>query len=76
MSGLDNECIIMGDFNTNIKCNKNNLLVKGLKNFCNIFSLKQIIRDDTRTTTTSSSIIDLIFVSDHDNISQSEDSYL
>jgi hypothetical protein len=68
----DLECIILGDFNVNYLDSKN---VHGLKkaviNFCNMFSLKQMIKEATRVSQYSNSLLDLIFVSDHHKISQS-----
>ena len=50
--------------------NNNSGLVKKLKDFCNSCNLSQLIKDYTRVTAQSQSIIDLILASDDDKISQ------
>ena len=63
------ETVILGNFNTDVssKC----ALVRNLNSLCDMFSLRQIIKDFTRVTSTTSTIIDLILVSDPEKISQS-----
>ena len=66
------ECVILGDYNTNvIKTTRRSALVTSMYNFERIFGLKQLITEPTRVCPTSESIIDLIFVSQQDKISQS-----
>ena len=65
------ETIILGDFNTNMLGNCNNNLVKSLNEFCSSHSLSQLINSPTRICTTSQSLIDLILVSDSNNVTQS-----
>ena len=68
---MDSEVYILGDFNTNVACKSKSSLQISLSNFCNNFSLKQLITDYTRITINSKSIIDLIIVSDVSKVSQS-----
>ena len=69
---LHYEIIILGDFNTNVKnIDKKCTLIDGMRSFMNLFGMTQLINCATRITLTSSSIIDLIFVSESANISQS-----
>lgn len=49
----------MGDFNIDIK-NKTNSNFDKFSNFCNIFSLLNLLKDYTRFTKTHKSCIDLI----------------
>ena len=64
--------IILGDFNTNVKnIHKKCTLIDDIHSFINLLGMSQLINCATRITLTSSSIIDLIFVSESDNISQS-----
>ena len=44
---------------------------KALKHFSYLFDLEQLVKQATRVTSTSESIIDLIFVSDPNKIYQS-----
>ena len=66
------EFILLGDFNTDLS-NKNMTcsLVKELYNFSNMLGLSQLIDCATRVTCQCSSILDLIFVSVPDNVTQS-----
>ena len=58
--------------NTNVdKKNKKSSLLYSMHCFLNIVGLLQLITDATRITPKSSSIIDLIFVSEPDKIQQS-----
>ena len=73
----ENEIYILGDFNINLFVNdsyileKKNILnsksipsdVKSYHGFCTFFGLKQLIKVPTRTTTSSSTIIDHILAS-------------
>ncbi len=68
---MDQECVIMGDFNTNVHQTVDKGLMKHFRNFCRMFDLTQLISDSTRITNTSASCIDLILVSDKDKITQS-----
>lgn len=68
----ESECIILGDFNTDyyyIHSNSNQLCVQ-LKQFMSMFDLHQLICSPTRVMNTSSTILDLIMVSDPHKISQ------
>ena len=65
----ERESIFLGDFNTNVACQSKCSLNSTLKYFCDLFSLKQLISEHTRIY--SSTIIDLILVSDCHKISQS-----
>ena len=66
------QCVVLGDFNTNVmNLSKNNPLVNAMCNLERMFGLTQLISEPTRVCTTSESIIDLIFVSHSENISQS-----
>ena len=67
--------IILGDFNTNVKnIDKQCTLIDSMLSFMNLFGISQLINCASRITLTSSSIsiIDLIFISEPANISQSE----
>ena len=66
------EFILLGDFNTALS-NKNMtcFLVKELYNFSSMLGLSQLIDCATRVTCQCSSILDLIFVSVPDNVTQS-----
>ena len=69
---IEQECIVLGDFNTDVSSKSvKNHLMKSLKSLCYTLNLKQIIEQNTRITSSSKSTIDLIFVSDKGNISQS-----
>lgn len=68
---IENECIILGDFNTDVSKSRRCNLVKSLFDIMNMYNFSQIISDVTRVSKTSSSIIDLILISDTDKISQS-----
>ena len=68
---IQSECILLGDFNTDVSSSHRKCpLVTKLKSICAMFSLKQIIQDFTRISS-SSTTIDLILVSDCEKISQS-----
>ena len=67
----DLECYILGDFNVNVMHNKNSGLTKCVSDVCDIFDLCQLISDPTRITDSSKSIIDLIFTSSYEKVSQS-----
>ena len=60
----DKETIILGNFNIN--CNKT--CNGDFKSLLNIFELKQVIAELTRTSETSSTLIDLIITNRHENI--------
>ncbi len=66
---LAKECIIMGDFNTNIS-NKTGDNFKALQSLWQLFHLTQIINKSTRVWEGGESTIDLILVSDEKYISQ------
>ena len=57
----ERECIVLGDFNTNVSGTKTCTLVKSLKALSDLLNWTQIIEDPTRVTTTTSSTIDLVF---------------
>ena len=61
---------MLGDSNANYQ-NPMHTVVKALKQFCHLFDLDQLVKQATRVTSTSESIIDLIFVSDPNKICQS-----
>ena len=65
----DSETIILGDFNADVRKPQESI-VKSLKHFCYVFDFRQLIQQPTRVTPNSESTIDLIMVSDRQNISQ------
>ena len=81
---MDNEIYILGDFNINLFLNnsyvleKNNILnsksipndVKNYHELRTFFGLKQLIKVPTRTTTSSSTIIDHILASYPERVTQ------
>ena len=58
---ISNNVILMGDFNINMLSRNN--LTERVNEMCNIFHMKQLIKDPTRVTPNSQTLIDLIFVS-------------
>ena len=83
---LDNEIFLLGDFNINLLDNgkyilkenqamQNHIpstsLVSQYKLFCQRYSLEQIIKHATRTTCSSSTLIDHILTNSREKISQS-----
>jgi hypothetical protein len=68
---LEYETILMGDMNTNISSLKKCTLYSSFCDFINMFHFKQLVNNFTRVCKSSSSTIDLILVSDCDNIVQS-----
>ena len=66
-----NECILLGDFNTDILLPTINVLVNALSNFEHAFGLKQLIVEPTRVYINKESAIGLILVSDPDKTCQS-----
>ena len=71
---LQYKMIILGDFNINVKnIDKQCTLIDGMRSFMNLFGMSQLLNCASRITLTSSSIsiIDLIFISEPANISQS-----
>ena len=66
-----NECILLGDFNTDILLPTNNVLVNALRNFEHAFGIKQLIVEPTRVCINTASAIDLILVSDPEKVCQS-----
>ena len=86
INSVDNEIYILGDFNINLFLNdsyvleKNNILnsksipndVKSYHEFCTFFGLKQLIKVPTRTTPSSSTIIDHILASYPERVTQYE----
>ena len=83
INSVDNEIYILGDFNINLFLNdsyvleKNNILnsksipndVKSYHEFCTFFGLKQL-KVPTRTTISSSTIIDHILASYPERVTQ------
>ena len=63
------ETVLLGDFNTNI-IKSDNMLVNALTNFLQLCGQKQLINVPPRVTDTCVSILDLIMVTDPDNICQ------
>ena len=84
INSVDNEIYILGDFNINLFLNdcyvleKDNILnsksipndVKSYHEFCTFFGLKQLTKVPTRTTTSSSTIIDHILASYPERVTQ------
>ena len=67
---FQNELLTLGDFNTNVSKGPECGLKRKLTSFMNTFNMTQVIKDSTRVTDNTKSIIDLIMVSDADKISQ------
>ncbi|XP_029921602.1 uncharacterized protein LOC115369174 [Myripristis murdjan] len=67
---LEKECIIMGDFNTDLLLPRSSLK-ESLSYLCKVSGLQQIISEPTRLSANSQSLLDLILVSDCGMISQS-----
>ena len=67
---MEQESILLGDFNTDTSSTKPSTLKKSLSDFMNLFGFTQIINEPTRVTDTSSTTIDLILVSDVEKITQ------
>ena len=57
-------CIILGDFNFDCMPHQLDLNAEKLMFYTNMYGLSQLIDTATRVTNTSSTLIDLIFVSD------------
>lgn len=72
LNKLNPECeqIILGDFNICCKSNTSSLY-KPYKNILEMFNLKQLIKEPTRITSTSSTIIDHIICNNEEKICQS-----
>ena len=84
INSVDNEIYILGDFNITLFVNdsctslEKNILnsksipsdVKSYHEFCTFFGLKQLIKVPTRTTTSSSTIIDHILASYRERVTQ------
>ena len=77
INSVDNEIYILGDFNINLFLNDSYVLEKSIPNdvkscheFCTFFGLKQLIKVPTRTTTSSSTIIDHISASYPERLTQ------
>ncbi|XP_051950049.1 uncharacterized protein LOC127620831 [Xyrauchen texanus] len=70
---MENECIIrpMGDFNTNVLQPRTNSLKESLSTICKVSGLQQLITEPTRVSVNSQTLLDLILVSERENISQS-----
>ena len=62
---LYDDVIVVGDFNLDINKKCNSSKIKSIASHCN---MKQLIKDFTRITETSKTIIDLAFVSKPDKI--------
>ena len=60
----DMSCIILGDFNCDCMPHQLDLNAEKLMFYTNMYGLSQLIDTATRVTNTSSTLIDLIFVSD------------
>ena len=65
------ETYILGDFNTDVPLCSTGVLQSSLKSFMHMFNFKQLIQDFTIISNASSSVIDLILVSDCDKVVQS-----
>lgn len=63
------ETVLLGDYNTDI-LKSDNMLVNALTNFLHLCGLKQLFGVPTRVTDTCASILDLIMVTDPDNMCQ------
>ena len=61
--------MVLGDFNTDVSCNKRSNLVKSFSSFLDLFNMSQIVKDFTRISTTSTTI-DHILDSDFEEKSQ------
>ena len=57
----------MGDMNCDL-LSKDNVYAKALRNVTDIYGLKQLINESTRTTPLTSTLIDLIFTNQPDNV--------
>ena len=68
---IDNELIVLGDMNIDLRPNRNSNHTKNYKEVLKNHGLKQIIVDSTRKSNTCSSLIDHIVVSKQCNILQS-----
>lgn len=60
----NDRCIILGDFNINFL--SDSYYVNQLKNIARVYGMEQIVKDPTRCTLNSSSLIDLVFYNDVD----------
>ena len=60
---MENECIIMGDLNTNLLL-PHSSLKKSFLNFCMVSGLHQLITEATRLSMNSQSLLDLILASE------------
>ena len=60
----ENETVLLGDFNIDLKNSKNCALVKNYNSLLRTCGLTQIISEPTRVTDTTSSLLDHILVSD------------
>ena len=67
---MERECILIGDFNTDV-IKKTCPTYSGYSRCCNMFGLTKLIKDPTRIGKSTQSTIDLILVSDKENISHS-----
>ena len=74
INSVDNEIYFVGDFNINLFLNDSDILgkknsksipsnVKSYHEFCTFFGLKYLIKVPSKTTTSSSAIIDHILAS-------------
>ena len=70
------EIIFIGDFNMNMLSSKHNTPNPELSDFCDKFCLSNVIDKPTRVTDTTSSLIDVILVSNADRMSTSGNLHL
>lgn len=68
---VDQETILMGDFNVHYSNKNNSSLMRTMKRFMSNFDLDQLIDQPTRVTPETSTILDLIFTSNCSKISNS-----
>ena len=67
----ERECIVLGDFNTNLLLTTKNGLLKTFLHFCKMLGLEQLIMEPTRVDMHTKSILDLVLVTDSKKISSS-----
>ena len=67
----EQEIFILGDFNTDVNSTRGSSLCKSLRSCMKSMDLHQLIKDATRITANSSTVLDLIITSEQDKISKS-----
>lgn len=61
---MEKECIILGDFNTNLLPPSKSCLVKSFSKICKVFGLQQLITEHTGVSVNCQSVLDLILASE------------